>query len=36
MGGACHGGAASSITLQKGIEVRLRESVPEVRTVQAI
>ena len=36
MGGTCHGCAASSITLKKGIEVRLRESVPEVRTVQAI
>ena len=25
-----------TLTLKKGIEVRLRESVPEVRTVQAI
>jgi Fe-S cluster biogenesis protein NfuA len=36
MGGTCHGCAASSITLKKGIEVRLREFVPEVKMVQAI
>ncbi len=36
MGGTCHGCAASSITLKQGIEVRLRQSVPEVRAVHAI
>ena len=36
MGGTCHGCSAAQITLKKGIEVRLREAVPEVRTVQAI
>jgi len=36
MGGTCHGCAASQITLKKGIEVRLRDAVPEVRAVQAI
>ncbi|HSR14586.1 MAG TPA: NifU family protein [Gemmatimonadales bacterium] len=36
LGGACQGCAASTITLKHGIEVRLRESVPEVRQVQAV
>ncbi|HVX88731.1 MAG TPA: NifU family protein [Gemmatimonadales bacterium] len=36
LGGTCHGCAASTITLKQGIEVRLRQSVPEVRAVQAI
>jgi len=36
LGGTCHGGAASSITLKQGIESRLREMVPEVKQVQAV
>jgi Fe-S cluster biogenesis protein NfuA len=36
LGGTCHGCAASSITLKRGIEVRLRELVPEVKTVDAV
>lgn len=36
LGGTCHGCAASTLTLKHGIEVRLRQAVPEVRTVQAI
>lgn len=36
LGGTCHGCAAASITLTQGIEVRLREAVPEVRSLQAI
>lgn len=36
MGGTCHGCSASTITLRQGIETRLRESVPEVKVVQAI
>ncbi len=36
LGGTCHGCAASTITLRQGIEVRLREFVPEVKVVQAV
>ena len=36
LGGTCHGCAASTITLRQGIETRLRQSVPEVRTIQAL
>ena len=36
MGGTCHGCAASTITLRQGIQVRLRETVPEVRQVEAL
>jgi Fe-S cluster biogenesis protein NfuA len=36
MSGTCHGCSASSITLKQGIEVRLRQSVPEVRSVESL
>ena len=36
LGGTCHGCAASTITLKQGIEVRLREMVPEVKHVEAV
>ena len=36
LGGTCHGCAASTITLRQGIETRLRQSVPEVREIQAL
>ena len=36
LGGTCHGCAASTVTLKHGIETRLRESVPEVRHVEAV
>ena len=36
MGGTCHGCSASSITLKQGIEARLRQAVPEVRSVESI
>ncbi len=36
MGGTCHGCSASTITLKQGIEVRLRQAVPEVRSVESI
>lgn len=36
MGGTCQGCAAASITLKHGIETRLRQSVPEVRTVESV
>jgi Fe/S biogenesis protein NfuA len=36
LGGTCQGCAASTITLRQGIEVRLRQHVPEVRQVQAV
>jgi Fe-S cluster biogenesis protein NfuA len=36
LGGTCQGCSAATVTLRQGIEVRLRESVPEVRTVQAL
>ncbi len=36
LGGTCHGCSASTITLRQGIETRLKQFVPEVRTVQAL
>lgn len=36
LGGTCHGCAASTITLKQGIESRLREMVPEVKSVEAV
>jgi Fe-S cluster biogenesis protein NfuA len=36
LGGTCHGCAASTVTLKQGIEVRLREMVPEVKSVEAV
>ncbi len=36
LGGTCQGCAASTITLKQGIEVRLREMVPEVKHVEAV
>jgi Fe-S cluster biogenesis protein NfuA len=36
LGGTCHGCAASTITLRQGIEVRLKQFVPEVKVVQAL
>jgi len=36
LGGSCHGCTASTITLKQGIESRLREMVPEVRSVEAV
>ena len=36
LGGTCHGCSASTVTLKQGIEVRLKELVPEVLKVQAI
>lgn len=36
LGGTCQGCAASTITLKQGIEVRLRQSVPEVKSVLAV
>lgn len=36
LGGACHGCAASTLTLKQGIEHRLREMVPEVKHVEAV
>lgn len=36
LGGTCVGCAASTITLKHGLEIRLRQSVPEVRTVDAV
>jgi Fe-S cluster biogenesis protein NfuA len=36
LGGTCHGCAASTITLKQGIEVRLRQMVPEVRVVDSL
>lgn len=36
LGGTCQGCAASTITLKQGIEVRMRERVPEVRTIEAV
>ncbi len=36
LGGTCHGCSASSVTLKQGIEVRLRQAVPEVKVVEAI
>ena len=36
MGGSCQGCAASTLTLRHGIEARLRQTVPEVRQVEAV
>jgi Fe-S cluster biogenesis protein NfuA len=36
LGGTCHGCAAATVTLKHGIETRLRQSVPEVRSVEAV
>ncbi len=36
MGGACHGCSASTVTLRQGIEVRLRDTVPEVKRVESV
>jgi Fe-S cluster biogenesis protein NfuA len=36
LGGTCHGCAASTLTLKQGIELRLRDAVPEVRHVEAV
>ncbi len=36
LGGSCHGCAASTVTLKQGIELRLREAVPEVKHVEAV
>jgi Fe-S cluster biogenesis protein NfuA len=36
LGGTCHGCSASSVTLKQGIESRLRETVPEVKHVEAL
>ena len=36
LGGTCHGCSASSVTLKQGIETRLKQFVPEVKTVQAL
>ena len=36
LGGTCQGCSASSVTLRQGIEARLRQTVPEVRQVEAL
>ena len=36
LGGTCHGCAASTITLKQGIETRLRQAVPEVKSVESV
>jgi Fe-S cluster biogenesis protein NfuA len=36
LGGSCHGCAASTVTLKQGIELRLRDAVPEVKHVEAV
>lgn len=36
LSGTCHGCSASSVTLKQGIETRLRQAVPEVRSVEAV
>lgn len=36
LGGTCQGCSAATITLKHGIERRLRETVPEVRSVEAV
>jgi len=36
LGGTCHGCAASTITLKQGIETRLRQAEPEVKTVESV
>lgn len=36
LSGTCHGCSASAVTLRQGIEARLKQSVPEVKAVQAL
>ena len=36
LGGTCHGCSASSVTLKQGIEARLRQMVPEVKSVESV
>jgi Fe-S cluster biogenesis protein NfuA len=36
LGGTCHGCSAATVTLRQGIEVRLRELVPEVKRVESL
>ncbi len=36
LGGTCSGCSASSINLRQGIEARLRQMVPEVKSVESI
>jgi len=36
LGGTCVGCAASTVTLKQGLELRLRRTVPEVLTVEAV
>jgi len=36
LGGTCQGCAASTVTLKQGIELRLRDAVPEVKHVEAV
>ncbi len=36
LSGTCHGCSASSVTLKQGIETRLRQAVPEVRSVESV
>ena len=36
LGGTCHGCSASSVTLKQGIEARLKQAVPEVRSVESV
>jgi Fe/S biogenesis protein NfuA len=36
MGGTCHGCSAATVTLRQGIEVRLRQTVPEVSRVESL
>lgn len=36
LSGTCHGCSASTITLKQGIEVRLRQMVPEVKVVDSL
>jgi Fe-S cluster biogenesis protein NfuA len=36
LGGSSHGCAASTVTLKQGIELRLRDAVPEVKHVEAV
>ncbi len=36
LGGTCVGCSASTVTLKQGLETRLKQAVPEVRTVDAV
>lgn len=36
MGGGCQGCGAASVTLRQGVEVRLKEAVPEIRQIMDI